>query len=98
MPKIENVYARLELRAYSDSFRLLESRYELNARLYEVLSDDFYLKKLTDDLVRLHPVEFEAWLNHKQNVSFKQVPSPVTIVALFAIMDQKVDLVDVRFY
>jgi hypothetical protein len=52
MPKTETIYARLNVRSYQDLLQLDETRNELNARLYEVLNDDFYMKKLTETVVK----------------------------------------------
>lgn len=97
MPKIEEIFARLSLKSYNDTFTLDESKHEINERLYEVLTDDFYLKKLTDTLCKAYPKPLEHWIEYKA-MRTSPHPETVNIIAKFHIMDQKVDLVDVKFY
>jgi hypothetical protein len=97
MPKIETIYARLSLKSYDDTFTLNERPSEINERLYDVLSDDFYLKKLTDTVAKAHPSELAAWTKYREERTSPR-PSDLNAVAKFTVWDQKVDLIDIAFY
>ena len=91
------VFARLELRAVSDYFVLKETSREINARLFEVLNDEFYQRTLTRTLEKLHPEIFTDWVAYKKSVR-NPTPKPIRAMGKFSVLDQKVDLVDIRFY
>ena len=97
MPKIETIYARLVLKSYNDHFVLNERPSEINERLYDVLSDDFYLKKLTDTVAKAHPEELAPWTKYKDEYKSPH-PKDIRAVAKFTVWNQKVDLIDIAFY
>ena len=97
MPKTHVVYARLRMRKYDDVLTLSERASEINERLYTVLNDEFYMKKLTDAVRELHPLVFEKHGTKKEKtLSFDF--TKIDAVGKFAVTDQKVDLLDIRFY
>ena len=97
MTKPEILFARLELSPIRDHFTLQETPSQIHERLYEVLKDEFYARTLTRTLEKLHPEIFADWVSYKAK---PRSPMPQTIRAMgkFAVLDQKVDLVDIRFY
>lgn len=98
MPKTETVYARLNARSYQDLLQLDETRNELNARLYEVLNDDFYMKKLTETVVKYHAEDLAPWIAYRKEPTALNRHEDIRAVGKFLVTDQKVDFVDIRFY
>ena len=97
MPKPEVVFARLELRPYADHFDIKEHVHEINERIYEVLKDEFYSRTLTQTLAKLHPEIFAEWSDYQSNRT-RTMPEAIRAIGKFTVLDQKVDLVDIRFY
>lgn len=93
----ETVFARVMLRNYDDVFVLDERRGDINERLLEVMSDDFYMKILTDLVKQYQPDDIATWLNYKMNYSSPR-PDTIRAIAKFTVQDQKVDLVEIRFH
>lgn len=98
MPKTKTntVYARLELASHDPAFTLTDSRYEINERLYEVLNEPFYAEAFTQELVRLHPEIFAAWVEWRESYTGPR-PNKIQAVGKFEVSDQKVELIDIRF-
>lgn len=100
MSKTEIVYARLELQGHDKHLRLIDRKHEINERLHEVLNDEFYLKNLTQALADVHSDIFDVWARyqkHDGSLSLHEVPQ-ISAVGKFEVQDQKVTLLDVRFY
>lgn len=97
MSKPRIVYARMKLESFDKHLTLSEFKYEINRRLYEVLNDEFYTTQLTENLAKLHPAVFDAWSEY-WNDALSERPKPIQLVGKFEVFNQKVQLLDVRFY
>lgn len=99
MPKTEIVYARLSLPSYATAFRLEDTKYEINERLYQVLSEEFYTEPLTKELIRLNPeifADYVAYHDPKTRLS-TTAPEKIQAVGKFEVTGEKVQLLDIRF-
>lgn len=96
MATTQIVYARMELKSYSKSFELIDRKYEINERLFEVLSEEFYTEPLTKRLIELHPEIFADYVSYRKNYEPKDVAT-IQAVGKFEVTDQKVELIDIRF-
>lgn len=97
MPKTETVFARFSLASYDDHFKLEEHRSEINQRLYDVMTDNFYLQKLTALVEQFQPEDIAPWLARKKDYKAPNFEE-IRAIAKFQVTDQKVDLVEIRFH
>lgn len=97
MPKTEIVYARLEFTNLREHVSLNEVRAEINERLYEVLKDDYYLRSLTQQLMKQHPKTLESWIEYRKNFTPTR-GFHIKAIGKFEVTGQKVTLLDIKFY
>lgn len=98
MPKTEIVYARLQFDSFRDEVKLDETRAEINERLFEVLTDDYYLKSLTQQLIKQYSENLEPWIKYRKRISTDRPDPKIQAVGRFEVTGQAVTLTTIRFY